>query len=158
MQVSLSINPIYWSPILYLQMTKLHVKPVTRKNIIQGQILIRRDKAVYLWMTEMSFMENQCFLKERDSNACGVSRGVKEFVFVSDCNDNIRRHLTSFWLSKSNTNECNLILARVGMFCASKRKRNSCWSVLITDINLENFGSLQKSHVNTHCIKVKARL
>jgi hypothetical protein len=74
-------------------------------------------------MTEMSFMENQCFLKERDSNACGVSRGVKEFVFVSDCNDDIRRHLTSFRLSKSNINECDLILARVGVFCASQKEK-----------------------------------
>ncbi len=68
-------------------------------------------------------MENQCFLKERDSNACGVSRGVKEFVFVSDCNDDIRRHLTSFRLSKSNINECDLILARVGVFCASQKEK-----------------------------------
>ena len=61
----------------------------------------------------------QCFLKEIDSNSCGPSRHIKRLVVLYDCSVDISRHLASFRLSKSNLNECDLILARVGMFDVS---------------------------------------
>ena len=65
---------------------------------------------------------SQCFVKEIDSNSCGPSRDVKGVVLLCDCND-ISRHLATFRLSKSNLNECDLILARVGMFDVSQQEK-----------------------------------
>ena len=71
----------------------------------------------------MAMRTSQCFLKELDSNSCGTSRDIRGLVLLCDCNDDIQRHLASFRLSKSNLNECDLILARVGMFDVSQQEK-----------------------------------
>lgn len=71
----------------------------------------------------MEMAASQCFVKEIDSNSCGPSRDVKGVVLLCDCNDDISRHLATFRLSKSNLNECDLILARVGMFDVSQQEK-----------------------------------
>lgn len=70
----------------------------------------------------MEMAASQCFVKEIDSNSCGLSRDVKGVVLLCDCNDDISRQAT-FRLSKSNLNECDLILARVGMFDVSQQEK-----------------------------------
>ena len=92
----------------------------------------------------MAMGSAQCFLKEIDTNSCGPSRDIKGLVLLCDCSDDISRHLASFRLSKSNLNECDLILARVGMFDVSLQKKSSFWCVLTTDTSMVNFGGLRK--------------
>jgi hypothetical protein len=89
----------------------------------------------------MAMRTSQCFLKEIDSNSCGISRDIRRLVLLCDCNDDIQRHLASFRLSKSNLNECDLILARVGMFDVSQQEKEQ---FLVCPYHRHKFGKFRR--------------
>ena len=72
-----------------------------------------------------------------DSNCCGTSSDIRGLVPLIDCNDDVQRHLASFRLSKSNLNECDLILARVGTLNVSQQEKEQ---FLVCPYHRHNFG------------------
>lgn len=61
-------------------------------------------------------MEGVCSFSERVGTSCGESRGVNELVNLLDCQSDLKGHLSSCHLSKSNLIEYELILVRAGLF------------------------------------------
>ena len=61
-------------------------------------------------------MSQDCFLNRKDGKNCGSSRGLRGLVRLSECNDEVKQHLTSCHLSKEVLSENEPILARTGLF------------------------------------------
>ena len=61
-------------------------------------------------------MSQDCFLNRKDGKNCGSSRGLSGLVRLSECNDEVKQHLTSCHLSKQVLSENEPILARTSLF------------------------------------------
>ena len=61
-------------------------------------------------------MESCYFLSGTGTVSCGKSRGTCNIIKMKECQEDIRGHLASCHLSRSNTKEYELILARAGLF------------------------------------------
>ena len=61
-------------------------------------------------------MEGICSFSEKAGITCGECRGVKKIDNLLECLGDVKNHLGSCHLSKSNLNEYQLILVRAGIF------------------------------------------
>ena len=71
-------------------------------------------------------MSVSCFLRGKDSLACGPSHRRENLCRLLDCKDDIRTHLATYHLSRESVNEYELILARRGFFM-SQQQMEELW-------------------------------
>lgn len=60
-----------------------------------------------------------CFFKYRESTPCGEDRGKRDLTSLDQCDEDVRRYLEAWHLSRENLSESALILARAGLFDVS---------------------------------------
>ena len=94
------------------------VKFPMRKNLIELTCLQMKQKinGFYCILLSINMSSKLCSLNAIVDRDCGISHGLEELSFLSNCNDDVNAHLASCLLSKESFTEKDLILARAGLF------------------------------------------
>lgn len=97
----------------------LELKPLTSKiNELSNPRVNKK-----LCQFEFEAME-VCFFSDKN---CGESRGLSSLFRLSECTDDIKRHLKTYHLSREDLVEYQLILARSGQFSALEEDVSTWW-------------------------------
>lgn len=95
----------------YIPIKFSHQKKFNLINLFTNEAKIN---GFYCILLSINMLSKLCSLNAVADRDCGISRGLEELSFLSNCNDDA--HLASCLLLKERFTEKDLILARAGLF------------------------------------------